>query len=189
MGFRAADLERFRDRTVPDLLPDALRLLFVGINPGLWTAATGAHFARPGNRFYPALVEAGILPRPPSITEEGMTADDREMLVDRGIGITNLVRRATARADELTRDELRTGARALSILVAERRPPVVAVVGLTAYRQGFDRSRAVSGEQEESLAGARLWVVPNPSGLNAHDTVHSLARAYAEPARAAGVIP
>ncbi|TQK19304.1 G/U mismatch-specific uracil-DNA glycosylase [Microbacterium sp. SLBN-154] len=188
MGFRASDLERFRDETVPDLLPERLRLLFVGINPGLWTAATGAHFARPGNRFYPALVAAGVLPHPPTITEEGMSPADRDLLVQRGIGVTNLVRRATARADELSREELRAGAQALAALVADRRPPVVAVVGLTAYRQGFDRPRAVSGEQAEALAGARLWVVPNPSGLNAHDTVDSLARAYAEPARAAGVI-
>lgn len=188
MGLRAADLERFRNGTVPDLLPEPLRLLFVGINPGLWTAATGAHFARPGNRFYPALVAAGILPHPPTITENGMSPDDRALLVHRGIGITNLVRRATARADELSREELRAGAEALTLLVASRRPPVVAVVGLTAYRQGFGRPRAVSGEQPETLAGARLWVVPNPSGLNAHDTVESLARAYREPARAAGVI-
>ncbi|WP_322409346.1 mismatch-specific DNA-glycosylase [Microbacterium invictum] len=188
MGFRAADLERFRNRTVPDLLPEPLRLLFVGINPGLWTAATGAHFARPGNRFYPALVAAGVLPHHPTITDDGMAPADRDLLVVRGIGITNLVPRATARADELSRDELRAGAHALAVLVAERRPPVVAVVGLTAYRQGFNRPRAVSGEQPEPLGGARLWVVPNPSGLNAHDTIDSLARAYAEPARAAGVI-
>lgn len=188
MGFRADELERFRDETVPDLLPEGLRLLFVGINPGLWTAATGAHFARPGNRFYPALVAAGILPHLPTITDDGMAREDREMLVRQGIGITNLVRRATARADELSREELRAGARALTALVAARHPPVVAVVGLTAYRQGFGRPRAVSGEQPEQLAGARLWVVPNPSGLNAHDTVDSLARAYAEPARAAGVV-
>ncbi|NYF16357.1 TDG/mug DNA glycosylase family protein [Microbacterium sp. AK009] len=188
MALRASDLERFRDQTVPDLLPERLRLLFVGINPGLWTAATGAHFARPGNRFYPALVAAGILPHLPRITEDGMSAADRDLLLQRGIGITNLVRRATARADELSREELRAGASALTVLVGEQHPPVVAVVGLTAYRQGFDRPRAVSGEQTELLAGARLWVVPNPSGLNAHDTVESLARAYADPARAAGVI-
>jgi TDG/mug DNA glycosylase family protein len=105
-----------------------------------------------------------------------------------GIGISNLVRRATARADELTRDELRAGARRLERDVARWRPAVVAIVGVTAYRQGFDRPKALVGPQPEPLAGAELWVVPNPSGLNAHDTVASLAVAYAGPARAAGLL-
>jgi TDG/mug DNA glycosylase family protein len=170
-------------------MPTAPRLILVGINPGLWTAATGAHFARPGNRFYPALVGAGIIPRLPEITDEGMPDADRAMFLHRGIGITNLVRRATARADELTREEMREGAGALTERMAALRPAVVAIVGLTAYRQGFLRPRATAGEQPEGIAEARLWVVPNPSGLNAHDTVASLARAYAEPARAAGLVP
>ncbi len=185
--FSRAELESFRDAEVPDLLGPGLRLLFVGINPGLWTAATSTHFAHPVNRFYPALLEAGILEHriDPSA---GMTDADRDHLRTRGIGITNLVRRATARADELSRAELRDGAATLVALVEDRAPRVVAVAGITAYRQAFGLPRAVVGEQPEPLGGARLWVVPNPSGLNAHHTVATLAQAYSEPARAAGVL-
>ncbi len=185
--FSRAELESFRDAEVPDLLGPGLRLLFVGINPGLWTAATSTHFAHPVNRFYPALLEAGIIDRRID-PAAGMTEADRDYLRGRGIGITNLVRRATARADELTRAELRDGATALDELVARHSPRVVAVAGITAYRQAFGLPRAVVGEQPDPLAGARLWVVPNPSGLNAHHTVATLAEAYAEPARAAGVL-
>lgn len=188
MGFTRAELEGFRGRSVPDLIPEHPKLVFVGINPGLWTAATGVHFAHPGNRFYPALVEAGIIPRMPRIADDGMPEADRRMFLDAGIGISNLVHRATARADELSRSELRAGAERLATDAAAWRPRVVAVVGLTAYRQGFGRPRALAGRQHENLGGAELWVVPNPSGLNAHDTVTSLAHAYAAPARAAGVI-
>lgn len=188
MGFTRERLEAFRDRTVPDLMPPEPRLIFVGINPGLWTAATGAHFARPGNRFYPALVGAGVIPHLPTITDDGMPEADRRMFLDRGIGITNLVRRATARADELSREELREGAGLLAEAVVALRPRVVAIVGVTAYRLGFSQPRAGVGEQPAGLGGSRLWVVPNPSGLNAHDTVDSLARAYAEPAQAAGLL-
>ena len=185
--FSRAELESFRDAEVPDLLGPGLRLLFVGINPGLWTAATSTHFAHPVNRFYPALLEAGVVHRriDPSA---GMTDDDREHLRARGIGITNLVRRATARADELTAAELREGAGRLAGLVGRLAPRVVAVAGITAYRQAFGLPRAVAGEQPEGLGPARLWVVPNPSGLNAHETVASLALAYAAPARAAGML-
>lgn len=173
---------------MPDLLPaTGLKLLFVGINPGLWTAATQTHFAHPVNRFYPALLAAGIIERPidPSA---GMTDEDRLHLTSRGIGITNVVHRATARADELTDDELRAGGRQLEALVARRHPKVVALAGITAYRTAFGRRKAVLGRQPEPLGGAELWVVPNPSGLNAHETVDSLAEAYAAAARAAGVI-
>ena len=190
MGFTRAELESYRDVEVPDLLPAAdqvLRLLFVGINPGLWTAATQSHFARPGNRFYPALLAAGIVTRPidPSA---GMTDEDRDELTRRGVGITNVVPRATARADELTADELREGGRRLRELVAERRPVVVAVAGITAYRTAFGEPRARVGEQPGCWGGSRVFVVPNPSGLNAHETVASLATAYARAARAAGVV-
>lgn len=188
MGFTRAQLEAYRGRSVADLMPEHPLLVFVGINPGLWTAATGVHFAHPGNRFYPALVEAGIIPRVPVIGEGGMPEADRRMFLDAGIGISNVVHRATARADELTRDELVEGAARLEADARRWRAAVVAVVGLTAYRQGFGRTRAVSGRQSEKLADAELWVVPNPSGLNAHDTIASLARAYAEPARAAGIL-
>jgi double-stranded uracil-DNA glycosylase len=185
--FTRAELESFRDAEVPDLLGPDVRLLFVGINPGLWTAATRTHFAHPVNRFYPALLAAGILTESVD-PAAGMTDDDRARVLARGVGITNLVRRATARADELTAEELRAGGEELVATVARVRPRVVAVAGITAYRSAFGVRRAVPGRQPEPLAGAELWVVPNPSGLNAHETVASLARAYAEPARAAGIL-
>lgn len=180
MGFTRAELASFQDAVVPDLLPRSdvpLRLLFVGINPGLWTAAVGAHFARRGNRFWPALHAAGITPRLVDASG-GMRPDDTEMVLGLGIGITNIVPTASARADELTLDELRAGAIALEASVRRLRPAVVAVLGLTAYRQAFARPKAVAGRQDELLGDAELWVLPNPSGLNAHDTVDSLAAAY-----------
>ncbi|PTR30320.1 G/U mismatch-specific uracil-DNA glycosylase [Rhodococcus sp. OK519] len=188
MGFSRAELEAFRNAEVPDLIGPECRLLFVGINPGLWTAATGAHFARPGNRFYPALLRAGIVDRriDPSA---GMSTADRDLLVSRGVGITNLVRRATARADELTADELRSGGTDLRETVARVRPNVIAVAGITAYRKAFGMRTAVTGRQPEEFAETPLWVVPNPSGLNAHDTVDSLAQAYRAAAVEAGVVP
>jgi len=188
MPFSRAELASYRDRTVEDLLDGDVRLLFVGINPGLWTAATGAHFAHPGNRFYPALAAAGILDRVLRVSE-GMSAEDRRALSDRGVGITNLAPRATARADELTPEELRAGAERLVRTVERVRPAAVAMVGITAYRAAFGRRTARQGRQEEPIAGAPLWVLPNPSGLNAHDTVASLGLAYREPAVAAGIVP
>jgi TDG/mug DNA glycosylase family protein len=185
--FTRAQLESFRDAEVPDLLGPDVRLLFVGINPGLWTAATQTHFAHPVNRFYPALLRAGILTEPVD-QASGMTEADRDLLRSRGIGITNLVRRATARASELTAEELREGGHRLEELIRRTAPRVVAVAGITAYRSAFGRPRAVLGPQPETLGGAELWVVPNPSGLNAHETVASLAEAYAAPARVAGLI-
>ena len=186
--FTRAELESFRDAEVPDLLPDGgLKLLFVGINPGLWTAATQTHFAHPGNRFYPALLLAGVLEHPVD-QAAGMDDADRDRLRARGIGITNLVRRASAKASELTVDELHAGGRALEELVRRTAPRVVAVAGITAYRTAFGLPRATAGRQPRDLAGAELWVVPNPSGLNAHETVATLAEAYAGPARAAGIL-
>ena len=185
--FTRAELESFRDAEVPDLLGPDLRLLFVGINPGLWTAATQTHFAHPGNRFYPALLEAGILDVAVS-PSAGMTDVDRDRLRARGIGITNLVRRATAKASELGDEELRLGGAELVATIRRTTPRVVAVAGITAYRTAFDQRRATAGRQPEPLAGAELWVVPNPSGLNAHETVASLAAAYGAAARAAGVV-
>ena len=186
MGFTKDELAGFRDASVPDLVGPGLRLLFVGINPGLWTAATQTHFAHPGNRFYPALRVAGIIDRDIS-RSDGMTEADRAYLVSRGVGITNLVHRATTRADELGAEELQAGRLQLATFVAEHHPVVVAIAGITAYRTAFTRPKARLGEQPEPLAGARLWVVPNPSGLNAHATIASLAEAYAVPARAAGL--
>jgi TDG/mug DNA glycosylase family protein len=191
MGFTRAELETFRGREVDDLIGQDLKLLFVGINPGLWTAAVQTHFAHPGNRFYPALLRAGIIERAIN-PAEGMTDEDRAHLRTRGIGITNLVRRATARASELSAVELREGGERLHHLIAEHRPAVVAIAGITAYRQAFGERRASLGRQAETgddrWAGAALWVVPNPSGLNAHETIATLADAYAAPAAAAGVI-
>lgn len=187
MRFTQSELAAYRGAVVDDLIGDNCRLLFVGINPSLWTAATGAHFARPGNRFYPALYRAGILDRLIDASN-GYAVADREMLLRRGIGITNLAPRATARADELTPDELRDGTQRLLDTVRTVAPRVVAVAGITAYRTAFRRPKAVTGEQNEQLAGAPLWIVPNPSGLNAHDTVDSLAAAYRRVGQAAGIL-
>lgn len=185
-SFSREELESHRDEAVPDLVGPGLRLLFVGINPGLWTAATRTHFAHPGNRFYPALRLAGVIDRDID-RSDGFTEADRRYLVGRGIGITNLVNRATARASELERTELRAGADRLTAFVAEHRPTVVAIAGITAFRTAFGRSGAAAGPQDGDLAGAALWVVPNPSGLNAHETVDSLAAWYAAVADAAGI--
>ena len=187
MRFTQAELQQFRDRTVPDLLPDPLRLLFIGINPGLWTAATGAHFARRGNRFYPALHRAGLT-RHLIDASDGYKAEDLAELHARGIGISNLVPRATARADELSVAELREGGDRLRATVRRVAPVVVAVAGITAYRSAFGVRTARAGRQPEPLEGAVLWVVPNPSGLNAHATVDSLGEQYREIGRAAGIV-
>ncbi len=188
MAFTRTELLGFQDALVPDLLGPGLRLLFVGINPGLWSAATGSHFARPGNRFYPALAAAGI-------TEhliragDGMAEDDRNHLIARGVGITNIVPRATARADQLGTEELRAGARRLEERIEALGPRVVAVAGIGAYRVGFGRPQAQLGRQPERIGGAELWAVPNPSGLNAHHNVASLAAVFRQAALAAGIIP
>jgi double-stranded uracil-DNA glycosylase len=181
-----AELESFRGAEVPDLVGPGVRLVFVGINPGLLTAARQVHFGNPANRFRPALVAAGLL-EPPVGGVPGMTENDLATLLARGVGITNLVPAATARADELTRQQLVAGRARLESFVAEHRPRVVAVLGITAYRTAFGRPRATAGRQSEPIGDAELWVVPNPSGLNAHESVASLAAAYAEPARAAGI--
>jgi TDG/mug DNA glycosylase family protein len=148
-------------------------VLFAGINPSLYSAATGHHFARPGNRFWPALHRSGFTPRLLRPEEQGE-------LLALGLGITNVVDRPTARADELSPAELVAGARALAAKVRRYRPAWLAVVGVTAYRTGFGRPRAALGPQPETVGGARLWVLPNPSGLNAHYTVDGLAAAFAE---------
>ena len=187
MGFTRQELESYRDAAVPDLLGDRLRLLFVGINPGLWTAATQTHFAHPGNRFYPALRLAGLIDRDID-RSAGFSAADRTHLISRGIGITNLVNRATVRASELGADELREGAERLEVLVGDRKPVVVAIAGVTAYRTAFRQPKAKLGRQPGELANAELWVVPNPSGLNAHETTTTLAAWYRDVGEAAGVV-
>lgn len=194
MQFTREELEEFRGCEVDDLVGPGLKLLFVGINPGLWTAAVGTHFAHPTNRFYPALAAAGITDYEVDRVG-GMTDADRTRLVARGVGITNLVRRATARASELSREELREGGERLLRFVAEHRPKVVAIAGISAYRDAFGERGAALGRQLDTLdsagrwSDAALWVVPNPSGLNAHETVATLASAYAAPAAEAGVVP
>lgn len=185
-SFTRAELAAFRDATVPDLLGVDVRLLIVGINPGLWTAAVQAHFGRKGNRFYPALYHAGITDRLIDASR-GYTDEDRQHLLDRGVGITNLVARATARADELGQAELAAGADTLARRVNTIRPNVVAVLGITAYRVAFAQPRAGTGRQASKLGGVPVWVVPNPSGLNAHAQLADLAAAYREVAAAADI--
>jgi TDG/mug DNA glycosylase family protein len=186
VGFTRDQLASFRGGTLPDLLGPDVRLLFVGINPGLLTIATQSHFSRRGNRFYPALYAAGIIDHVIDASA-GFDPADRAQLHERGIGITSLVAGATARADELEARELIAGAKALAARVATIAPRVVAILGISAYRIAFAEPHAVAGRQPSGLAGAALWVVPNPSGLNAHETVASLAAAYGEVAAAAGV--
>ena len=180
--FGKAELAAARGRTIPDVVADDLHVLFCGINPGLWSAAAGQHFARPGNRFWPALHASGFTPRL-------FLPSEQDRLLPLGIGITNMSARATARADELTRQELRDGARLLEAKVRARRPAWLAVVGVTAYRTAFDRPRAQVGPQDETIGGTRVWVLPNPSGLNAHWTPPALAEAFADLRRTAGLRP
>ncbi|GLY13906.1 mismatch-specific DNA-glycosylase [Kineosporia sp. NBRC 101677] len=185
--FTREQLQAFRDARVPDLLAPDLKLLFVGINPGLWTAAVQAHFARRGNRFYPALYRSGLTDRLIDASS-GYTPEDLQHLYDRGLGISNLAHRATARADELTPDELLEGAVQLRALVARKRPQVVAFLGITAYRTAFALPKAKVGRQPEPMHEAQVWVLPNPSGLNANVQLPQLAEAFREVGRAAGVI-
>ncbi len=180
------ELAGFQGATVDLLEADPLRLLFVGINPGLWTAAVNAHFARPGNRFWPALHRAGITSRAVDASL-GLPDDDRRELQDAGIGITNIVHVATARADELTAAQVTQGAERLRAYVRHHHPEVVAVLGLTAFRQALGRRDLAVGHCPDGFEGAELWVLPNPSGLNAHETVDSLAAWYRAAAEAAGV--
>jgi TDG/mug DNA glycosylase family protein len=160
-------------KPLPDVLADDLDVLFCGINPSLLSAARGHHFARPGNRFWPALHLAGLTPRLLRPEEDGL-------LPSFGLGVTNVVARPTRAAAELTAAELREGAAALAELVARHRPRVLAVLGITAWRQAFDRPRAVLGRQPERIGGVTTWVAPNPSGLNAHHQLPDLARRYAQ---------
>jgi double-stranded uracil-DNA glycosylase len=185
-----ADLEAARNRTVPDVLPapgEPLRVLFCGINPSLYSAATGWHFARPGNRFWPALHLSGFTPR-------RLAPAEQHLLPGYGLGITNLVARATAQASELDPAELRAGGERLAALVVARRPRILAVAGVTAYRTAFARPHATIGPQPSPPAAPepsppaapqpplpadlRLWVLPNPSGLNAHWTLDAIAAEF-----------
>lgn len=185
-SFTRAQLESFRGGTLPDLIGPGTRLLFVGFNPGLRSVAVQAPFSLRSNRFWTAMYRAGILDRVVDASE-GMDAADRADIIARGVGITSLVRRATARADELTPAEHVAGAHDLERRVAASPPHVVAILGITAYRIAFGVKAAVPGEQSALIAGVPIWVVPNPSGLNAHATSTSLAAAYRQAAIAAGI--
>ncbi|HZX36815.1 MAG TPA: G/U mismatch-specific DNA glycosylase [Streptomyces sp.] len=177
--FTPEELEAARDRLVPDVVAEDLHVLFCGINPGLMTAATGHHFARPGNRFWPVLHLSGFTPRL-------LKPSEQQELLSYGLGITNVVARASARADELTSEEYRQGGRELSLKVARLRPRWLAVVGVTAYRAAFDDRRARVGPQQRQLGDTRVWVLPNPSGLNAHWTAETMAQEFARLREAAG---
>jgi len=173
-----AELAAAAGRTLPDIMGDDLAVLFVGINPGLVSAATGHHFARPGNRFWPVLHDAGFTPRL-------LRPDEQGVLPYLGLGITNLVARTTATAAELSHEELRAGGERLVVLTERIRPRFVAFLGITTYRAAFGRKDAVVGEQEAEIAGARTWVLPNPSGLNAGWSRARLTDAYTALRRAA----
>lgn len=150
-----------------------LRVLFCGINPGLYSAATGHHFARPGNRFWPALYTSGF-------TSRLLHPSEQEQLLDLGLGITNVVARSTARADELTAGELIAGGQILAAKLVTLRPKWLAVVGVTAYRTAFGHPGAAVGRQDSTIGDTPVWVLPNPSGLNAHWTAPQLADAFGE---------
>jgi TDG/mug DNA glycosylase family protein len=168
-----ADLLAANGKSIPILIANDLKVLFCGINPGLWSAATGHHFARPGNRFWPALHAGGFTPRVLKPHEQGE-------LLAWGLGITNFVERASATAAELSDSELVAGAAKLRKTVLKYRPAVLAVLGIGAYRTGFGFRTAAMGLQRELIGDTRVWVLPNPSGLNAHQTPASLAKLFAE---------
>lgn len=172
-----AELLAAAGRTVPDVIAPGLRVLFCGINPGLYTAWAGHHFARPGNRFWPALHAGGFTPRLFDPSEE-------HALLSLGYGITNIVRRASARADELTPRELRAGARRLMALVKRYAPRCVAILGVSSYRVAFDRPDATVGRQPEPIGSTIVWLLPNPSGLNAHYQPAHLAQLFSALKRA-----
>jgi TDG/mug DNA glycosylase family protein len=161
------------DRTLRDVIAPELRVLFCGINPGLYSAATGHHFARPGNRFWPTLHAAGF-------TERVLHPSEVRELLALGYGITNVVPRTTATAAELTDDEIRAGGRRLRAKIRRARPRVLAILGVGAYRTAFDRPRAATGLQPEPIGATRVWVLPNPSGLNANYQAPALARMFGE---------
>jgi TDG/mug DNA glycosylase family protein len=168
----AAEVAAAAGRTIPDLIGPDLRVLFSGINPSLYSAATGHHFARPGNRFWPALHRSGFTPRQ-------LHPSEQSGLPAAGLGITNVVARATARADELTAAELVEGGAILAALAARWRPRFLAVLGVTAYRTAFGRRKAALGPQPDPIGGVPVWVLPNPSGLNAHFQIDGLAAEFA----------
>jgi double-stranded uracil-DNA glycosylase len=168
-----ADLLAANNRTIVDVIGPNLRVLFCGINPGLYSGYTGHHFARPGNRFWPTLFAAGF-------TERLLKPEEEQELLAHGYGITNLVQRATATAAELSADELARGGARLRATVDRYRPRVLAILGISAYRLAFNAPRAILGKQPEPIGTTPVWVLPNPSGLNAHYTPADLARVFGE---------
>jgi TDG/mug DNA glycosylase family protein len=173
----AAELAAAAGRTIPDVTAVGLRVLFCGINPGLYSAATGHHFARPGNRFWPALHRSGF-------TDRQLDPADQDELLALGLGITNIAARATARADELATAELIEGGQILTAKLEVLRPRWLAVLGVTAYRTAFADRLASVGPAGRTIAATSLWILPNPSGLNAHWSAAQLADAFAELRRA-----
>jgi TDG/mug DNA glycosylase family protein len=177
------DLAAARERTLPDVLPPEGKrfdVLFCGINPGLYSAATGWHFARPGNRFWPALHASGFTPRL-------LAPSEQQEITRYGLGITNVAPRATAQAAELTAQELRDGGARLRELAERRRPRFVAIAGVTAYRAAFACPKATMGLQADRIGPAAVWILPNPSGLNASWTLPRLTGAFRELREAAEV--
>ena len=158
-------------KTVPDVIAPGLRVLFCGINPGLYTAAVGHHFARPGNRFWPALHASGF-------TDRLLSPFEEKELLQLSLGVTNVVARATAAASELSHDDFVKGGRVLRSKVRRYHPRIVAVLGVGAYRAAFARPKAVIGDQDEQIGEARVWVLPNPSGLNANYQLNELSRLF-----------
>jgi double-stranded uracil-DNA glycosylase len=177
----AQQLAEAQDQPVPDLVAPGLKVLFVGINPSLWSAVIGHHFGNPANRLWPVLDQAGFTPH-------RLLPTEADQLLALGYGITNFVNRATATAAEIHDDELRAGADRLEATVERWRPRNVGFLGLQAYRVGFGRPKAAVGLQPEELHGARVWLLPNPSGLNAHYQLPDLVRLYGELRAAADAI-
>jgi TDG/mug DNA glycosylase family protein len=165
------DLAAAADKTIPDVIAPDLNVLFCGINPGLYTAAVGHHFGRPGNRFWPTLQRAGFTPRL-------FAPHEQHDLLKLGCGITNIVARATATADQLTKEELIAGAKSLERRVKRYKPRFLAIVGIGAYRIAFGRKHAKLGLQEDMIGTTRMWALPNPSGLNANYQAEALAKLF-----------
>lgn len=178
----AAQIAAATDKRLMDLLGPGLRLVFCGINPGLYSAAVGHHFARPGNRFWPTIFAAGFTPHLFSPFED-------ERMLELGYGMTNIVPRATAAADELSREELRQGARALVEKLERYRPAYVAFLGVGSYRWAFEKPKAALGLQAERLGASQVWVLPSPSGLNAHYTPETLLPLYRALRNAVAAVP
>ncbi len=167
------DLRDAVNRTTEDLIDYNLKVLFCGINPGMWSGATGFHFAKPGNRFWKAIHLAGF-------TDRILHPSEEHELLENGYGITSFCKRTTARADELTTEEYVAGGKLLIKKLEKYRPKTLAVLGITAFRLAFQQPKAILGLQTEKLAGATVWILPNPSGLNAHYQLNDLARLYGE---------